>query len=382
MLVTRAPASGTTSSRAHCRASGKTCSHPPCRPVENVSQKVAAMVLRYFAAAAVAVALLLTGCVSASREDSSAQPDPGTQFGIPYTSDGADDVAHTLDLYPPTNHGSAHAPVIVWTGGNGFLDDTGANTAGAVAALFGPHGYAVAGVNIRSSSQATFPAQVEDLRAAIHFLMVNAERYRLDRTRVGVAGDSSGGWTALMVALTAKTATGATDASAASDRVGAVAAFYPPTDFWAIDRYLPADCAPNRPRYDVSTCQADPNSALSRVMGCALPSCPAGLRESATVTGFAAPEDPPVLLVHGSADDVVPWQQSAALFDAITAARGRAELILVPRGGHGQVSQWVAGGPLTTGATVTRTGDGKVEGPDAVALDGSVVVDFFDRALR
>ena len=333
------------------------------------------MVLRCLAAA-VAAALLLVGCVPTGQEQSSAPSSAVTQFAIPYTDDSADVTAHTLDFYPPSPAGSGPAPLIVWTGGNGWLEDTGGGTGSSVAALFGPRGYAVAGVNIRSSAEATFPGQVDDLRAAVHFLRSNAARYRIDPDRIGVAGDSSGGWTALMVALTAPAGT------RAGDPVGAALALYPPTDFATMDHSLPGNCRPDRPRDAVSWCQADATSSTSRMLGCAIPSCPPALVESATPGRFADGDDPPVLLVHGALDELVGWQQSTELFDAITAAGGRAQLILVPRGSHGQGSQWVAGGPLVAGATLTTTDRGTVTGPAPVELDGDVLVDFFDRALR
>ncbi|MGH1550658.1 alpha/beta hydrolase fold domain-containing protein [Leifsonia poae] len=332
------------------------------------------MVLRCLAAA-VAAALLLAGCVPTGQEESSASPSVETQFAIPYTHDPADVTAHTLDFYPPTPATSESAPLIVWTGGNGWLEDTGGGTGSGVAALFGPHGYAVAGVNIRSSAEATFPGQVEDLRAAIHFLRRNADRYRIDPDRIGVAGDSSGGWTALMVALTTP------QGDSTPEPVGAALAMYAPVDFLAMDRDLPANCRPDRPRDRVSWCQQDASSSTSRMLGCALPVCPPALLESATPSRFVDADDPPVMLVHGTLDELVPWQQSTALFDAITAAEGRAELILVPRGSHGQAAQWAAGGPLVAGATLTTTDGGTVTGPAPVTFDGDVLVDFFDRTL-
>lgn len=101
--------------------------------------------------------------------------------------------------------------------------------------------------------------------------------------------------------------------------------------------------------------------------------------ESATPITFVDNDDPPVLLMHGSMDDLVPWQQSAALFDAVTAAHGRAELVLVPRGGHGQASLCV---PVGVEATLTSTADGTVTGPTPLFLDAEVLVDFFDRAFK
>lgn len=67
---------------------------------------------------------------------------------------------------------------------------------------FTPHGFAVAAVAVRSSSQATFPAQVHDGKAAVRWLRAHALRYHLDPGRFAVMGNSSGGWLASMLGVT------------------------------------------------------------------------------------------------------------------------------------------------------------------------------------
>jgi len=62
-----------------------------------------------------------------------------------------------------------------------------------------PHGFAVAAVAVRSSSQATFPAQVHDGKAAVRWLRAHARRYHLDPGRFAAMGNSSGGWLAAML---------------------------------------------------------------------------------------------------------------------------------------------------------------------------------------
>ncbi|HEX8430287.1 MAG TPA: prolyl oligopeptidase family serine peptidase, partial [Longimicrobium sp.] len=47
---------------------------------------------------------------------------------------------------------------------------------------------------------------------------------------------------------------------------------------------------------------------------------------------------PPVLLIHGDADPVVPFAQSERLRDALTAARVPNRLVPVPGGEHGKFS--------------------------------------------
>src|SRR5690349_9969206 len=108
---------------------------------------------------------------------------------------------HKLDLYlPPAANG--RAAVVLWTGGSAWMADTGKRTAPGIAAQLLPAGYAVAGVSIRSSAQVQFPGQLHDIKAAIRWLRANAAKYNLDPDRVAIMGDSSGGWTTAMAALT------------------------------------------------------------------------------------------------------------------------------------------------------------------------------------
>jgi len=82
------------------------------------------------------------------------------------------------------------------------MADTGKNRAGTLAAQLNPAGYAVAGVSTRSSSQVKFPGQLHDIKAAIRWLRANAAAYNLDPEHIAIVGDSSGGWTSAMAAVT------------------------------------------------------------------------------------------------------------------------------------------------------------------------------------
>ena len=72
----------------------------------------------------------------------------------------------------------------------------------ALAAELNKAGYAVAGVAIRTSGQTRFPGQLHDIKAAIRWLRANAGKYNLNPGRIGIAGESSGGWLAAMAAVT------------------------------------------------------------------------------------------------------------------------------------------------------------------------------------
>ena len=137
---------------------------------------------------------------------------------------------------------------MIWTGGSAWLADTGKRTAPGWPCSCCPAGYAVAGVSIRSSSQVQFPGQLHDIKAAIRWLRANAAKYNLDPDRIGIMGDSSGGWTTAMAALTgdAPELEGAVGTTGPSSRVQAAVAFYPPTNFLTMDTWAVRQCTAAR----------------------------------------------------------------------------------------------------------------------------------------
>lgn len=333
------------------------------------------------AAVLTAAVILLTGCFPDSKPPAATNTSASASTTLleyapsdPTTGEG-----HLLHLYLPARKGERRLPLIVWTGGNGWLRDDGGDSGEGVAELFGPAGFAVAGVNLRSSAQAPFPAQLTDIQAAIHFLRAKAGTYGLDPDRFGVAGDSSGGWAALMAALTEPQ--GGAAGAPHGNPVSAVAAFFPPTDLATMDSDLPSNCL-GPPTTNISACQADASSPVSRLLGCALPTCPAALVASASPTTLVDRNDPPILLLHGQQDDAVGWQQSRRMFDAARAAGARAQLILIPRGHHDEAGQFLYDRAFGAGATSTSTSGGVTTAPAPIRLSPDVLVDFFTQAMR
>jgi acetyl esterase/lipase len=217
--------------------------------------------------------------------------------------------AHLLDLYLPEGDGDRR-PLIVWTGGSAWLADNGKDSAGPIAEVFNPLGYAVAGVSIRSSTQATFPAQLDDIRSAIRWLRANAGTYGVDPDRIAIMGDSSGGWTTVMAALN-----GGRSVAERGDEDGVrvAVAFYPPTDFRRMNN--------------------DPLSPESRLLGGTGQDRPDEAAAANPAT-YARRHSPPIMLLHGGNDPLVPHEQSVLLYEALKAAGATATFYSVPAAGH------------------------------------------------
>ena len=92
-----------------------------------------------------------------------------------------------LDLYMPA--GATQPPLIVWLHGGAWTTGTKAQ----VPKVFVEGGFATASVDFRQSTEARFPAQVHDIKAAIRFLRARGAEYGYRTDRIAIAGSSSAG---------------------------------------------------------------------------------------------------------------------------------------------------------------------------------------------
>jgi len=221
-----------------------------------------------------------------------------------------------LDLYLPDGpEGDGPRPVIVHVHGGGWRRGSrrepppglGPDFYGSLAA----EGFAVAAADYRLSGEARFPAPLEDVRAAFGWVRDHAGAYGLDADRVFGWGDSAGGHLVLLAALTGTPVRGAV-------------AWFPVTDLLG----LPSDVAAAGGAPDVG-----PDSREAQLLGAPAGSVPDLARQASPVT-HASAGAPPVLLMHGAADDLVPPAQSVRLAEALRAAGAPVELELVPGATH------------------------------------------------
>ncbi len=285
---------------------------------------------------------------------------------------------HKLDLYLPTN-ASRPLPVVIWTAGSAWRADTGKNSAGAVAIQLNPAGYAVAGVSIRSSSQVKFPGQLHDIKAAIRWLRSNATRYNLDPARIGIMGDSSGGWTTAMAAMTgdAPEMEGAVGVTGVPSNVQAAVAFYPPTNFLTMDAWALRKCSGG------PDCHDHVDSPESRLVGCAIQTCPDKVR-AASPLEYISPADPPIMILHGNSDQLVPHNQGEQLYMALNKACKDAIFISLPKAPHGNWNGFLTNDALREAATMRSTSSAgcTVTNPVPFTPSWKTVIDFFDKYLK
>ena len=291
--------------------------------------------------------------------------------------DDGDDGARDLlgGLFQRLSDRDAGAPLIIWTGGSGWLSDEGKGSAADVADWFTARGYAVAGVSVRSSEQARFPAQLHDVKAAIRWLRANAGQYGLDPGRFAAAGDSSGGWVATMAAVTGDEPglEGDIGVQGTSSAVQAAVDLFGPTDLLAMDRQMAErGCGEMAAAFSAPACHNDPRSPESRLVGCPIQACPAAAAK-ANPLRYADDGDPPMLIVHGTDDPFVPVGQSELLYGALRSECVPATLLRVEGAGHDWRQVLGLDAPRTYDAALTRdcreemaTGE---DGPGLAAIE-------------
>ncbi len=212
-----------------------------------------------------------------------------------------------LDACLPPGKGPFPAALLVHGGGW-----TGGDRAHAAPALRGPltgGGIAWLAVTYRLAPRHPYPAAVEDVEAAIRWTKANARRLGLDPSRLALVGESAGGHLVVAAAVRMKDDT----------RVAAVVPFFAPVDLEADTERRGGLSASLRALFGRTEVDDVTRERL---------------REASPIRHVHAGL-PPFLLVHGTADMSVPYDQSRRLQEALRAAGVACDLITVPDGTHG-----------------------------------------------
>lgn len=238
--------------------------------------------------------------------------------------------AQKLDIYLPK--GEPPFPVVLVVHGGAWLEgDKGIWEIETMLHALA-RGYAVASTNYRLSSEAIFPAQIFDVKAAIRHLRAHAGDYGFQPDRMCIFGSSAGGHLSALVGVSGGVAA-LEDLSMGnaefSSTVQAVVDWFGPTDFLAMDSQLNSLGI-------VGDMHTKPDSPESKLVGKFISEAPE-LAAFASPLTYVTKGAPPFLIQHGRADGTVCCLQSVVLAEKLKLVAGadRVQLDLIDGAGHG-----------------------------------------------
>lgn len=240
--------------------------------------------------------------------------------------------AQKLDIYLP-EEGDGPYPVILSIHGGAFK--SGDKGDGQVNAMLEglKRGYAVVSVNYRLSGEAIWPAQIQDVKAAIRWIRANSKQYKLNSGKIASWGGSAGGHLSAMAGTSGNVkeledlSQGNADQSS---RVQAVVDWFGPTDFLKMDEQAKESKVANPQVHSI------PDSPESQLIGKNLQDAP-DLVKAANPETYISKDDPPFFIQHGLNDPLVPYPQSVNFAKKLeqTLGKEKVTLELIPGTGHG-----------------------------------------------
>ncbi len=222
-----------------------------------------------------------------------------------------------LNLARPKQQPSA-APAVVCIHGGGFRAGN-RDRWNALCQQLAERGYVAATVTYRLAPQYQFPAAVHDVKAAVRWLRANATKYAIDPARIGVVGDSAGGHLAQFLGVTAGVAPfeGSGGNAEQSSAVTCVVNYYGPSDFTK--------------SYDKSV---DASEVLPLFLGGDLEHARRRHVEASPLY-WVTPQAAPTLLLHGTKDPYVAFEQAQWIFERLKGAEVEVQLLELKDAGHG-----------------------------------------------
>lgn len=214
------------------------------------------------------------------------------------------------DIFRPPSDAANGAGILLLHGGAWQRGDR--NQLRAYGIHLGREGFVCVTASYRLTPEAPWPAQMDDVYAALRYMRENARALAIDPERIAAIGASAGGHLALLAAA------GAFNAEHEARLLRAVVAIFPPTLLSPRDAMEEGAVPALALLGDADTREAS---------------------ELASPLRYVRPGFPPTLLLHGNADELVPAKASMRMYEALLAARVPAELHMVADQPHAYVLQ-------------------------------------------
>ncbi|QDU97185.1 alpha/beta hydrolase fold domain-containing protein [Lignipirellula cremea] len=239
---------------------------------------------------------------------------------LPYAA--TDNPRQTLDLYLPKERASdGPLPVVVFIHGGGWQNGDKGGGGRMIAPLVESGHYIGVSIGYRLTGEASWPAQIHDCKAAIRWIKANAQKYQLDPEKIGVTGTSAGGHLVAMLGTSGDVPELEGKLGQHLDQNGRVAC--------VVDQYGPSDLLSMGGFHDQA------GSPESKLVGGQLTEHQETARQ-ASPSHYVSAGDPPFLLLHGTADNVVPYSQSELLHKLLQKAGVASLLVPIEGAGHGR----------------------------------------------
>lgn len=256
---------------------------------------------------------------------------------VNYAGDGKE--FHNLDIYIP-KEAKEFYPVVIHTYGSAWSmnNSKGSADINTICAGFLKAGFAVVTPNHRSASDAIYPAALHDIKAVVRFVRGNAAKYKFDTNFVAVSGFSSGGHLSSLTATTCGMKEGKSGSvtvdlegnlgefTSFSSCVDAACLWSPPTDIYTMN---PINNFMGSGTYEGAFIGAEREGNKDKWMVASSPY-------------YASEEDPPIIMFHGTSDQVVNIEQSQELYDSLQNHKVVSEFVKVSGGTHGGNEMYVA----------------------------------------
>jgi acetyl esterase/lipase len=223
----------------------------------------------------------------------------------------------TLDIIRPADMEGPPLPVVVYIHGGGWRAGDKSDGFGSIYPLAESGKYFAVSINYRLSAQPAWPGQIHDCKAAIRWLRSKAEERNIDANRIGVWGPSAGGHLASIIATSSQVREleGECGSPNHESDVACCVAFCGPSDIVTLAE---------------STAIED---HLTRILGASSAESRELLKLASPVT-HVTPDDPPFLIMHGTADPMVSIKQAEILHDALRQAEVDSTFVKIVNGGH------------------------------------------------